>query len=176
MTVRFSLDMDDWLAFNEYYFRTSPEMKKTRRNAIIVFPVAMALTALAMSLDSPMPWAFYALLAVASLAWVLFYPRRFEKNALKKARKLLAEGDNSGLLCEQEFQFGEDGLRVATNNSTETMAWDRIKKLVATDGYYYLYNSAVSAYILPRAKLGLGPEEAAHLDGLLTSRLADVRA
>jgi hypothetical protein len=71
-----------------------------------------------------------------------FLSKAIKNSALKRAKKLLAEGDNSGYLGKHEIELTMSRSRVTVPQSSTTISWDGIKKYIETDQYYFLYNTA----------------------------------
>ncbi|MBK6953360.1 MAG: YcxB family protein [Crocinitomicaceae bacterium] len=90
---------------------------------------------------------------------------------MKRAKKLLAEGDNSGYLGKHEIEFTNDEIKSTVPQSTSTINWKGITRFIETDQYYFLYNSAASALIIPKFKLQISDAEKAELDKLIKSKV-----
>ncbi|MFN3364818.1 MAG: YcxB family protein, partial [Exiguobacterium mexicanum] len=67
------------------------------------------------------------------------------------------ERSNEGMLGLHTMDLEENGLRDLNEFGEARVSWAGIKEVVEEDDYVYLYNSSVSAYILP--KRGLDMEE-----------------
>lgn len=67
---------------------------------------------------------------------------------------MLKEGKNDGLLGERYMTLSEQGVIDASSSGESNVNWAAIKSIKEDDSHFYLYNSAVSAYILPKKAIG----------------------
>jgi hypothetical protein len=66
---------------------------------------------------------------------------------------MIKEGKNDGLLGEHHMTLSEEGIIEFTVHGETKVRWAGIKYLKEDNLYFYLYNSAVSAFILPKKEL-----------------------
>lgn len=91
---------------------------------------------------------------ILSILWLIFIPKRLKKNAEKRFLKVLNSGDNSSILGTHKIKIEDDGIHVEKPNSSGFMKWTAFNKIEQTVDHYFLYNSAISALIIPKMKLG----------------------
>jgi predicted permease len=89
-----------------------------------------------------------------SILWLIFIPKRLKKNAEKRFLKVLNSGDNSSILGLHKIKMSDEGINVEKPNSSGFMNWSAFTKIEQTVDHYFLYNSAISALIIPKMKLG----------------------
>ena len=169
MEVAFEFDMDDWMALQKNRLSTSPQLKRLH----IIVALLMPLVFIILSISDIYSHRFYAtdliFYVVISILWVLFMPKWYKKRVLVKVRKQIEEGDNSGILGKQTLIFTDDGITQITNEAKYEIKWDGIKQLVEIEDYYFLYNTAISAIIIPKKKIGAQLSE---IDKILKSKIA----
>lgn len=154
MEIKYHLTEEDYLKFNMFHINTSESANKslkTQRYAVpfvyIIFSYIFANLA-----DIPFLYALIPFLIVGIL-WVIFYPKYFQSRILSQTKKMIREGKNEGLLGEHTMTLTDEGI-VDTNPTGETKVnWSGIIKLKEDDSNLYVYNSSVSAYIIPKREL-----------------------
>lgn len=168
MQITYDFDIEDWVAFQRHYIKNAPAF---RRNRIIAQLLPLTILLFLILFDvingdfKPFTLIFYV---VISALWVFLYPKRMIKRTIDNARKMIEAGDNSGLLGRQELILGEDAITAINENSEQKTKWSGIKKLEETEAYYFLFESAISAIIIPKKKVVGRLEE---VDKILKSKL-----
>jgi hypothetical protein len=170
MKLEFDFDLNDWMAFQENYLDNSKQFARTKRIVTWIFPFICTSVILIDYNRGKFNPFLVGMFAVASILWVLFYPKRVKNSALKRAKKLLSDGDNSGYLGKHETELTDESIKSTAPQSTTTISWNGIKKYVETDQYYFLYNTVASALIIPKFKLKISDAEKAELDKLIKSK------
>jgi hypothetical protein len=66
---------------------------------------------------------------------------------------MLREGTNDGLLGEHHLIMTEEGIEDSTSNSNSKVRWSGFINLEEDSYNFYLYNSSVSAYIIPKREI-----------------------
>ncbi|MBB6447969.1 YcxB family protein [Bacillus benzoevorans] len=90
---------------------------------------------------------------VMSILWIIFYPKYFYSYVSRNTKKMIKEGKNDGLLGEHHMILSEEGIIDSTSNGETKVTWSGIKTLSEDNQNIYLFNSSVSAYILPKREL-----------------------
>lgn len=172
MKLEFDFDLNDWMAFQENYLDNSKQFKRTKRIVTWMLPfVAISVIVIEYNLGTFKP-LLAALLLPACVLWVIFYPKRFKNSTMKRAKKLLSEGDNSSYLGKHEIEITTDLIKTTVPKSSSTMSWDGITKSIETDQYYFLYTTVASALIIPKFKLNITDAEKSELDRLIKTKFA----
>lgn len=66
---------------------------------------------------------------------------------------MIREGKNEGLIGEHKLITTAEGITDTTSTGETKVNWSGIKSLRENSDYLYIYNSSVSAYILPKREL-----------------------
>ncbi|NRA38034.1 MAG: YcxB family protein [Planctomycetes bacterium] len=152
MKVSFELTMDDWIAFNTYYLYNSKEVRRTKTCVQLFAPALVLMLLMYSFVNDEMTVIPTVLLLLYAVAWFVFYPKRFYKNAIRKTMRIMKEGDNSGFLGAHEISFNDEGFTCVEPESTQMYKWSAVKQTGENDDYIFLYVTAVSAVILPKEK------------------------
>jgi hypothetical protein len=172
MKLVFDFDMNDWMAFQKVHLENSKQFNRMKMFVTWMFPgVWIFIMFLELSNGSFKP-AVAVVMFVVSVLWVIFYPKRFKNSTLKRAKKILSEGDNSGIIGEHQLELTDQSIKSDLPQSSSTINWDGIKKFIETDQYYFLYNTAASAIIIPKFKLKLNETEKSALAQILKTKIA----
>lgn len=157
MKIYYELTEEDYLHFNLFHVKQSKAAIKSLNIQRFLMPVFVIIVAFIFSGIGDMPLVFPLIIfGLISILWIVFYPKYFYYLIMRQSKKMLKEGKNDGLLGEQQMTLSEDGIVYLANGESQ-VKWPGIKKVVEDSDFFYLYNSSISAYILPkRALLNIG--------------------
>lgn len=154
LEINYILTERDYLKFNLFHAKNSKTVSKSLALQRFLAPVIFLIGAFVFS------WigneSFIGLLitfSIIGVLWIIYYPKYFYGLIIKNTRKMLNEGKNDGLLGEHKMILSEIGIIDSNINSETQVKWIGIKKFEEVDNYFYIYNTAVSAYILPKSSL-----------------------
>lgn len=150
MKIDFELTSEDWLDFNKYYFFNSKEIGRTKLFVQLSVPVSVALILIYNAFKGSLDKTGAIIGLSFGLLWFFFYPKKFYRETIKKIEKLMKEGDNSSLFGKHSIVFDENGVTCAEPESTQTFKWSAFKKAVETKNHFFLFNTAMSAIIIPK--------------------------
>lgn len=168
MDIEFDFEIDDWMALHDHTLRESKQFKKSKLIVVSMMPLMMASIITIDFLRGKVNTVLVVIFTILSILWVIFYPKRMHKRAIKKTREILENGDNSGVLGKNKLTLNENGIIHSLPDSEQIIKWSGIKRLVDTETHYFLFDSAVSAIIIPKQKIENDLEQ---LDQLLKSKL-----
>ncbi len=149
MTFKYLITVQDWVEFNIYHMTHSKVSKASRdlmRYIGIVFFILLAYVFQKGSQDSSIYWVTSVVL---SFVWFLYYPDIHKKEVGKQAKKMFAEDENKGFLGNQALIMDDESITVTNEYSCNKMKWSLFNKIISTDEYVYIYDSSVSAIIIP---------------------------
>jgi hypothetical protein len=169
MQIEFDFDMNDWMALQTNRINTLKQMKALHMIMVLMMPAASCVMIIYEILTHEFSLTGLIVYAIISLLWVLFVPKWYKKRVLARVRKQIEDGDNSGILGKQTLIFTDDGITQITNEAKYETKWSGIKKLVEIKDYYFLYNTAVSAIIIPKQKIAAQLTE---VDRIIKSKIA----
>ena len=157
--IAFDYDVDDAVAYAQYYYGQS---KIFQRAIIIVkwcFPVLSALVLFILGLLGKKSFILITgiIYLLLSVWWMWYIPGKIKKNSLKKARKKLLEQQrkNPIFFGNREMFFSkDDGIRTVSQASDTTIKLSAIINVVKADDYYFLFVSDIEALVIPIRKIG----------------------
>jgi hypothetical protein len=151
MDLKYKLTEEDYINFNLFHMKNSETIMKSVRNQRIFTPVFYLLFSVVFSflLDIPFLVSFTPFF-ILSVLWVLFYPQYLFGRAIRHTKKLVKEGRNESILGEHYMVLNDEGIVDKTSKGETKVTWSGINELKENDQYIYLYNSALSGYILPK--------------------------
>lgn len=156
MEFKYNLSEEDYIHFNLFHLKNSKAASRSltiqRWSGPILFIVLYTIgdqTSLGLSLT-----------ILLSILWLFFYPKYFYNYTIRHVKKMIKEGKNANLLGEHKMTLTEEGIIDTTTNGETKVNWSGIETYKEDNDYFYLYNSSVSAYILP--KRDIQNEEISH--------------
>jgi len=152
VAIRYSVVLDDALAFSAHYANTSPMVRARYRRYLIIYPTLFMILGIIYALrhNSIQPLVVPALLSAAFIGWVLFGSKRFY---LWRVAKIYASAPNKTVFCEHEMELlpGVFIERTALNENRASLA--TIDRIVTTDSHVFIHIGAGIAHIIPRDKI-----------------------
>lgn len=154
MQIKYSLTEEDYINFNLFHMKNS----KTAMNALKVQRLLIPIVYMAVAyvfarvLDGSYILSF-SIFGVMGVLWIIFYPKYHYNFVLRQVKKMIKEGKNEGLLGEHLMTISEEGVHDANPQGETKVSWSGIQDMKEDEYNLYLYNSAVSAYILPKREL-----------------------
>lgn len=148
MTIEFDLDIEDWLAFQEFHLSNNKKLKQWKVISMLAVPLASAIIILT---NKWFDTTFMIVLVIVSIAHVLYVHKTFTSRYLKRAKKMLK--DNTGIIGRQTFQFTEEFILMSKLNTETKTNWNGINEILENENYYFLFVSSISAFIIPKRKI-----------------------
>lgn len=154
MEIHYHLTEEDYLHFNMFHVKNSKTARRSLNIQRFLLPVVFIIAAFLFSTfgDLPVMEAFIVY-AIVAILWILFYPKYFYRHIAKMTKRMLKEGKNEGMLGDHVMKLTDEGIVDSTANGETKVNWPGIIEFKEDDNNIYLYNSAVSAYILPKREL-----------------------
>ncbi|WP_100333962.1 YcxB family protein [Bacillus alkalisoli] len=154
MDIRYNLTEDDFLHFNLFHLQNSQTAKKSLMLQRFVSPLFFLGFSYVFSVILDVPFlAMFIPFFILSIVWILFYPKYFYSHVIRNVKKMIKEGKNEGLLGNHVFSLNEDGFSEETSSGETKVKWSGVNEFKEDDKFFYIYNSSVSAYILPKETL-----------------------
>ena len=162
MKIEFELTKQDYIKFNLYHIGHSDTIKRSIAKQRYIVPVIYCAIPFLLVRFTVIPLLFWLLpFAVAAVIWVAFYPQYFKWRAARSISKMINEGKNVGMLGKRCISLTDVGIVDIGDLDESKTNWDLIESIGETEEYIYIYNSAVSAYIIPtRAFSSIAEKEA----------------
>lgn len=151
MEIRYTITEEDYIQFNLYHIEQSASLQKQFQMLRLYLPVLVAIVIFLVGTQvMAQPAIYWSIVAVLyATGWFVFYPRIY-KNAMKKnVLKMTHEGDNTSLFGEKTLVIEGGKITITGQDTTEIIEKSAIKELKQKNDLVILYNSAVSAHIIP---------------------------
>jgi hypothetical protein len=154
MEIRYNLTEEDYLNFNMFHVKNSKAVKRTLNMQRFLTPIIFIIASFVLSKVGSMSFlGVFITFLVVSILWIIFYPKYFYSYVIRNMKKMIKEGKNDGLLGEHYMILSDEGIIDSTSNGETKVSWLGIQTLSEDKHNIYLYNSSVSAYILPKREL-----------------------
>jgi hypothetical protein len=150
MEVKVKLTEQDVIDFNLHHLKTSPTLKKSILIQRLIGPICFTLFIGIGYRVSTLPlWYLSSMFIIASILWYKFYPKRIEKKFKKQVNKIIEEGTNKDIFAESTIIIDEEKIVKSSEYTDNTIKWDAIEKIDICDKHIFIYNSSISAIIIP---------------------------
>ena len=163
MQFSFTLDVEDWMAFQKHFLLTSRMFRRSRIFLTWLLPLVILLlffkdfdaSQLSASYAAP-----YAIMVAVAIGWMVFFPNFYFNRVLSQARKLAEKGEHNDILGDREIIVDASaGITQKFGGEVFEVAWEDIVRIDQTDNYYYLFNTRMSAVIVPVLKIRSNPDQ-----------------
>jgi hypothetical protein len=144
-TIDYYLEPSDWIAFSDYYARTS-KTNKAITNVMIMapfatFPFCIALFGIDTTLFAAFS-LFLPLLLIQAIVTKLF------GNYLTK--KAVAEGHNRSIVGRKQIIINEHFIETKGQYGKGQFYWSGVEKVEQNGEYIFIFIATNSAYIIPK--------------------------
>lgn len=154
MKINYELTEEDYLNFNLFHAKNSKATRKALNAQRFLSPLIFLTMAFIFSGVGNIPLLYPVIIfSLISILWIVFYPKYFYSHILRHTKKMLEEGKNDGLFGKGTMILSDEGIVDSTFNGETKVNWAGIKKIEEDNDYFFIYNSAVAAYILPKGML-----------------------
>lgn len=155
MEIDYILSEEDYLHFNLFHIKNSRTTARALTIQRWIGPVIFVVFSFVFAnLDKDLPFPLILIIfLIVSVLWYFLYPKYFFHYVKRQAKKMINEGKNSGLLGRHRMTLTVEGIIDATATGETKVRWSGIQEFKEDTEYLYLYNSSVSAYILPKRDL-----------------------
>lgn len=173
ISVKYALTKDDYINYYLYMMWDAPERKKTRlrsysRQVLLNGGLIAILFYTDVFRYSPTTLYIYTGVLVFMTLLQIFSARM---NVKKQADKLASNKDNQAFFLEAQLDISEAGIVRKDENQESKTQWKAFIKKQETADYYFLFTSAIQAFIIPKRILK-SAEEKHQLEKLLLQHLS----
>jgi Ca2+/Na+ antiporter len=155
LKIKYTVDISDIVAFNQFHLDTSPLVRKQRIKMLIFVAVVYASIAFFMATGkhSIYNMSVFVIVYACFLFWYLRFGR---KVSLKRIKQIYASGKNTGTFGEHELELLPDGIREVTSVNEHITKFSGIEKVEATETHVFVFLGSLSAYVIPKSKISEG--------------------
>jgi hypothetical protein len=165
VTIKFDNDLDDIMAFARYHREHSPHLQRVRKwtySIIILICVVFASLVLILIGSEILHVLIFAIVMIAVFAVLAVLgilpgrPGRSGRFDKFMVQRLLREGANKTTFGTKELEIADAGLVGRSSYVDETIAWQAVERVAENKNYAFIYISATTALVIPRAKVTEG--------------------
>lgn len=151
MEIEFELLEEDYINFNINHAKQSPSLKRSLIAQRLVGPIVFLITPFIVIRFSAISIGYWmTVFSITSLIWLIFYPRYFDWEMRRRIVKMLQEGNNEHLFKKRKMVVTDKGITESSATGETNTKWNEVNKVDETSEYVYIYNSSISAYIIPK--------------------------
>ena len=158
MKVEYRLGRTDAIAFNMFFIRHSPTVRRQRATAVVFGMIATTTIPAFFIFLVEGSWEavedFLWLLALLPIAFLVWYSLRINQWTQRSVGRMFNEGKREATDVDASLAIEEGGLRSTATEpelQSETLVkWSRIERVAVNDEYAFYFFSGVQAMILPR--------------------------
>ncbi|MCP5487793.1 MAG: YcxB family protein [Verrucomicrobia bacterium] len=154
MKLTFQIDEDDTLAFTEQFLRGSASHQSTRNRLKWSIPCIMLGLTLFVTLRDGFSITSLIIFGTIALFWFVLYPKRFDANIRKYAKKQMSESSYSNMFGKYDLEIDEMGLHSTSNTGSGTYKWKAVNRVELTDKYLFIYLSGPIGYPIRISEIG----------------------
>lgn len=160
MELVFDLTKEDYINFNIDHLHISEVTKKRIFFQRYIFSLIFLVVPFIIVKVTDMNfWYWMIVFVIAYIYNVVFYNKRLEKRIIKHVNKLLKETNSKALIGKKILKVSKKGIEQISDVETSNTKWSAIEKMVEYPEYIYIYNTAISAYIIPTRIFGNHSEQ-----------------
>ena len=149
MQIKFDFTEKDYIEFTLFHVKHSEHFKKQILIQRLVLPFVPILASIIYIYFNGMNDILLLIVfGIFAILILLFYPKYFYRFVLKNAKKMINEKDNN-ILGERTIEFKDEYMITKTRYEQSTMNYDALIELSYSDSAFYLFNSPVSAVVIP---------------------------
>lgn len=151
LEIEFELIEKDYINFNINHAKKSPSLNKSIIFIRILGPLVFLIAPFIVVKFSDIPfWYWMTLFSITSIIWLVFYPRYFEWQMRRRIKKILNEGNNENVFKKTKLILMDNGIVQKSANGETNTKWNEVDRVDETCEYIYIYNSSISAHIIPK--------------------------
>lgn len=150
MRFEFKQKEEDIIAFNYFYFWSSPERRWFRW--LVRFGPLVVFTLISLN-NSPDPrlWGIINYLLVAwGLVFAFIAPSYIKSRLRRRLDKVVKTVKRADIIGDRTISIDDDKIQAKGEHSQSTMEWSSVLKFVEIENYFFMYFSANSGLIFPK--------------------------
>lgn len=154
--LTYSITLEDLVAFNRYHVAGSKSVRQSRwlvGVGMLALLIGLLLLVVFFS-NEPSDWYYHLIVVSCAILGVLYaLTIGYRRSVDQQARRLYGEGANRGLFSNHHLVIDAQGITDSTVYYQENYYWPGIERMVETIDYVFIYNSAMSAYVIPKREV-----------------------
>lgn len=165
MELEYKLQEEDYIAFNLYHAKKSPSISNSLKLQRLMGPIVFIPAAFLTAYYTSPPLVFWLVLfGIASFMWLRFYPQYLDREMTKRLKKILNEGKTEGLYQKRNIEVTEDGISQSSESGYSKIKWRDLESIDNMKEYIYVFDTSLSAFIIPKRVFKTPDEEKLFID------------
>ncbi|MFZ3589673.1 YcxB family protein [Bacillus sp. DJP31] len=151
MKIHYEILEEDYVAFNLHHARHSETIKRSLKIQRLIGPLLFIVMPFLFARDDQLLFMIMlGMMTLLGFTWFFLFPIFMNKSIERTTRRMIKEGKNSNILGKREMTLTSEGIFDEGETNSTKSQWSTIEKFMDTDDYFFIYNSSVSAYIVPK--------------------------
>lgn len=165
MKIKYEITKDDYLKFNMYHLETSKGVKKELLIHRVIIPILLVAAAFAFTVLTGIGIVFsLPIFLIAAIAWAVYYPKFYKKNAMKNLDKMFSRGLQSASASKYVLNVKDEGIFASSQAGQTLHKWSDIVRFYETDEHIFLYVTDKIAHVIPKRCFKNHEEETEFMD------------
>jgi hypothetical protein len=150
MRFEFKQKEEDIIAFNYFYFWSSPDRKWFRWLVRLAPVILFSFVSYSNQPDIAQWNIVNYLLPVWGLVFMFIAPRYIKKNLKRRLLKIVKSVKKADIIGDRTISIDDAKIEAKGENSNSTMEWSSVLKFVEIEHYFFMYFSSNSGLIFPK--------------------------
>lgn len=148
MEITYTNTKGDLIAFNEHHLANNQDYQKRKVMSLYVSPLflLLAFSLLAFTSEEDIYYIGGTIGALVSYLWSFFAYKRYAKKC--------AEVNQKEVFCEHKITISDSGISESTENSSSQCTWQALEKIDGNENYIFIYNTPLTAFVIPKREIG----------------------
>lgn len=156
MTFKYKIGLEDFVAFQRYFWKTDTSMRRLRMTLLVAVPFVLLCMLLYTRIDAV---SIIAMVVITGLWIVLsrFFVNLSIGNAAKRYYK---NRQNSSTFAQREVEVDPDlGIFIRTGSTDTRIGWQNIVKIAETKEHYFVFTNTHVGHIIPKRAVAASDKE-----------------
>ncbi|WNS77989.1 YcxB family protein [Domibacillus sp. DTU_2020_1001157_1_SI_ALB_TIR_016] len=151
MELKYDLTKEDYLGFQIHVAKQSETVKRALIMQRLMGTVLFLLFTLVVSWVTE-EWllGLFITFAVASVLWVILYPKYFYGHIKRNVNKMLDESRNDNMFGLHTLVIDREGFTEKNRAGEKKTNWAGIERVDEDEAYFFLFTIIMEAYIVPK--------------------------
>lgn len=150
MKFQFKQSEEDIIAFNYFYFWSSPE-RRWFRWLVRLGPLLIFFLIAYSNQPNIGHWSWLNYMLVAWGVLFMFLAPSYVRSRLRRRlNRIVQSVKRADILGDRTISVGELKIEAKGTHSRSTMEWSSVQKFVEIENYFFMYFSANSGLIFPK--------------------------
>ena len=174
MTLNFTFNENDAVAFTEKYLRDSKSHQRIRARVQWGLPVILIAMACYHTWRDGFSWVAPLIFGGIAVAWWFLYPRRFDARIRTHAKKQMGESSYAKSFGRYEVVLLDEHLRSTSPTGSSTYLWSGVDRVEMDSEYLYIFLAGPLGYPMRLSEIGHDAARSAY--DFVSARIAHSRA